>query len=65
MGWVGLFGGGGAGHRVGHGVDGCVVVGWVVLLCGPHDTSLSWGASDAPMLFFDNLVTKFDQIIKK
>ena len=31
---------------------------------GPHDTPIM-GVSDAPMLSFDNLVKKLDQIVKK
>ena len=52
MGWVG----GGVGGVVGS-LGGGVV--------GPYDTPPSWGCQMPPMLFFDNLVKKLDQIVKK
>ena len=54
MGWVGV-------GLVGLGVMG----GWGYGVVGPHDTPHHGGLSDAPMLFFDNLVKKLDQIVKK
>ena len=45
-GFLGWVGGGGVGV-VGGGGD-----------VGPHDTPIMGGVSDAPMLFFDNLVKK-------
>ena len=53
------------GHGVGGGeVDGGGGLIVVVMLWIPM-TPPSWGASDAPMLFFDNLVKKLDQSVKK
>ena len=77
----GMGGGGVGGIGVGHGVCVCVggwmVVGWVmgwvvvggvglgvVVLWVPIHPP-SWGHQMPPMLFFDNLVKKLDQIVKK
>ena len=80
VGWVmGWVGGDGMGHRVGGwgwgwswvgewvlvgSVSGWLVVGWVwfgVPMTPPHHG----GHQMPPMLFFDNLVKKLDQIVKK
>ena len=39
--------------------------GWVVVLWVPMMPPIMGGASDTPMLSFDNLVKKLDQIVKK
>ena len=59
-GWLkGSWGGWVVGGGVDHGVCGCVVVLWVPM------TPPSWGHQMPPMLFFDNLVKRLDQIVKK
>ena len=75
-GWVGGggVGGDGMGHMVGlvmgwvgggGGISEWVAGGGVGVVGGPHDTPHHGGHQMPPMLFFDNLVKKLDQIVKK
>ena len=65
MGWVGGWWMARSWDGFGGGISGVGVGGWGGGVVGPHDNPHHGGVRCLPCCFFDNLVKKLDQIVKK